>query len=285
MEGCIVQFQRLCQSRSRKLVSVIALMFSVLLVLQTFTLPFKITYSTQHPSSKSPAIIEGNSLNKNFSSQSQKVGKLSLLSDSHGSMNSLNLSKKPDHDLRVNEMEGELQNDDSNDDNWLDDDENPDIEFSNDLGDETILKRVENSNNGFIFIADGNSKENPHLAVEKTGNRGNESMKMQGTVSADSSKKAIISLSITSSTEDTEADIATSLSLKGKQELGDNETFVSTERSQAKLNASGSSATIPSEKNMLVITPLTMSEMYLLFLKNRASRHLMVFTFYSRILT
>ncbi|PKU71167.1 probable glycosyltransferase At3g07620 [Dendrobium catenatum] len=266
MEGCIVQFQRLCQSRSRRLVSVMALILSVLLVFQAFTLPSKRIYSTQYPSSKLPKAFDGGSLNKEFSSQSQRVGKPSLFSNSHGSVNFLQLSKKPDLDSSVSEIDGELQNNDSDDGNWLDDDENPDTEFSGDLRNETILKK--DLDNGFLFMEDGNSKGNSHLAVEKTRILDNELMSMQGVSSVNSSKNAILS-------EETEADIATLLNQQGKQELSDNESFLSSESFLAQVNVSASNVTILNKKNILMKLPLSMSEMNSLFFKNRASRRSM----------
>ncbi|KAH0450687.1 hypothetical protein IEQ34_021379 [Dendrobium chrysotoxum] len=234
MECCIVQFQRLCQSRSGRLVSVMALMLSVLLVFQAFTLPSKRIYSTQYPSSKLPTAFEGGSLSKDFSTQSQRVGKPSLLSNSHGPVNFLQLSKKPDLESSVSEIDGELQNDDSDDGNWLDDDENLDAEFSNDLGNETILKK--DLDNGFLFIADGNSKENSHLAVEKTRILDDELMSMRGVLSVNSSKNGILSVPITSVTEETEADVATLLNQQGKQELSHNESLLSSESFPTQLN-------------------------------------------------
>ncbi|KAL0905814.1 hypothetical protein M5K25_024252 [Dendrobium thyrsiflorum] len=270
MEDCIVQFQRLCQSRSRRLVLVIALMLSVLLVFQAFTLPSKRTYSTQYPSSKLPTAFEGGSLNKDFSSQSQRVGKPSLLSNSNGSVNFLQLSKIPDLESSVSEIDGELQNDDSDDGNWLDDDENLDTEFSDDHGNETILKK--DLDNGFLFMADGNSKENSHLAVEKTRILDDELMSLQGVLSENSSKNAILLVPITS---ETKADIATLLNQQGKQELSDNESLLSSESFLTQLNVSASNETILNKKNILMMLPLSMSEMNSLFFKNRASRRSM----------
>ncbi|XP_020574954.1 probable glycosyltransferase At5g25310 isoform X2 [Phalaenopsis equestris] len=264
MEGCILQFQRLCQNRSRKLISVLALMFSFLLVLHTFTLPSRRTYSTQYPTPKLPANTKLNSLNKNFSSQSQGVGKLSHLSDSYSSIKSLNLSKRPDHDLRVSEVDEKLKNDGSDDSSWLDGDENPVMRFSDDLGDVTGIKKVGDSVYEFLSISDRNRKENPLLDIEQRRIPANELMK--GELSVNSSKNAIISVPIASLTEITKAEMVTSLSQQVKQELSNVLT---------KLNASMSYADTLNEKNALIMSPLTLSEMNSLLCKNRVLHHSM----------
>lgn len=165
MEVCIVRCQWLCQSRSRRLISVIILMVAAVLIFQNFSLSSKTVFSTQIP----PDLQikhDASSLNKDLSST--KDQNISLLSHSQASTDTLNLSETRNHQVTVGRMDREPQKVEKFDgktelDGELDGSENRGTKFS-------ILRKDSEDYNG---------EENPQLVADKVGIVGNASENMQ----------------------------------------------------------------------------------------------------------
>ncbi|KAL0904077.1 hypothetical protein M5K25_026149 [Dendrobium thyrsiflorum] len=266
MEGYIAKSQLLCYVRSRRMVSVMALIVAVVLILQIFTLPSRISISTHFPSSKLPASDVGSSQNTDFYSQSLRLGTLPLSGDSQNLIDSIKIFKEPDHGFSIKEMNEKLEQDEDSDGIIdLDEDEEADTEFAVNLEDESMLKTVKDSEDNFLLIEDGMSKENTPLLVEQTRITGNEREDIERTLSVNSGNDAVFPVPISSSTLQNQ---------KNKQALVDGASM-SSETLTTILHANESAANTLRKKKKLEMPPLSVSEMDMLLLKNRASRRSM----------
>ncbi|KAK8914048.1 putative glycosyltransferase [Platanthera zijinensis] len=207
MEGYIIKCQRSCNTRSRRLVIVMASMAAVLFVLQTLRLP---SFSPHFPSSKSYITDGERSQNEDFLSQSPGVGQLSIESVSNNLVKSVKFSKDSDHGFGIIEMEGELEEDeDSNAAIDLNEGKDTDIEFPVDLENDSILEEIKDSENGFLLKADRNDKEHSPSVVEQTVILGNGTLRVDS--SHDSATEKVISDKF-----DSNASISTTLTTKKK---------------------------------------------------------------------
>ncbi|PKA47282.1 putative glycosyltransferase [Apostasia shenzhenica] len=208
MEGHIAHCRRVFRARRRKLVSTIVLLAMAILVLRTFTVLSRTAFSTKFPSS---------SHDKDFSYQSIRYGKLTLLSD-----------------LQKDKV---LKDKQFRDDADLGNDEDPKngFFFDNDkdsVGGIFTLKRTKerdeksnNLKNGFDFISDGNGEAN--LPLEKTEILDNELVNIQS-LSVNSRNLEMDSVAINSST---------SGSLSNSTTLGKKQKWVMPPLSISELNS------------------------------------------------
>ncbi|KAG0495812.1 hypothetical protein HPP92_000503 [Vanilla planifolia] len=263
MEGFFISYQRLV--RSRKLLPVLTLTVTVVLLLKTFTLLSKTTFSTEFPSSRRPVASQWNSNGKYLSSQTQK---LSLSSDSQKSNDPLLLTERLDLGFGVDLVDGNFENDDNVDEHMdMDEVEDPDIEFIGEHENGVLEQRVMDSENKLKSLSDGIRKEGSSFAVGQSRNSFSIVESMLGTLNENSGEDGMHSIPISSLSKDTKAGIFSSLG---------NETFLSSTNVQIELAANGSTDITLSKKNKVwVMPPLSMSEMNSLLLKNRASRRSM----------
>ncbi|CAL9067429.1 unnamed protein product [Musa banksii] len=293
----MVQLQKPWVTTVRRVVLVIAIALSVL-VFQTFMLSSRTALSSPFPAFSDPETEGRSSLSTVSSYRSLSTGELSLLSDPRNSTGTSPV------DVRTGEND---MLDDDEDDIDLGEDEEPESEFSFDLGNGVILKKVRDPNGGFIklekvvdpnyfpstekvgepapgysFSSDG--KHNAPLVSDQIKNFHNESVSSVAVSSPLVSHTTDPLVDLSTNTSDPISTVTTSTPSSVEQATKTVSSSIkqSTEtlpKDSAQLagkstsyNSFGGNYTPKRRKNKRrAMPPLSMSEMNSLLLKNRAS--------------
>ncbi|RWV97358.1 hypothetical protein GW17_00039856 [Ensete ventricosum] len=309
----MVQLQKPWLTTIQRAVLVIAIAFSVL-VFQTSMLSSRTALSSPFLAFSGPEAEGRSSLSNVSSYHSLRVGQLSLLSDPRNSTGTSPVANTVaplsynfgTNNLDVRTSEDDMSGDDE-DDIDLGEDEEPESEFSFDLGNGVILKKVRDPNGGFIkfekvvdpnyfpstekvgepapgysFSSDG--KHNAPLVSDQIKNFHNESVSSLAVSSPLVSHTTDTLVDLSTNTSDPISTVTTSIPSSEEQatKIVSSSIKQSTEtlpKDSARLagkstsyNSFGDNYTPKRRKNKRrTMPPLSMSEMNSLLLKNRAS--------------
>ncbi|RZS26064.1 hypothetical protein BHM03_00059379 [Ensete ventricosum] len=309
----MVQLQKPWLTTIQRAVLVIAIAFSVL-VFQTFMFSSTTALSSPFLAFSGPEAEGRSSLSNVSSYHSLRVGQLSLLSDPRNSTGTSPVANTVaplsynfgTNNLDVRTSEDDMSGDDE-DDIDLGEDEEPESEFSFDLGNGVILKKVRDPNGGFIkfekvvdpnyfpstekvgepapgysFSSDG--KHNAPLVSDQIKNFHNESVSSLAVSSPLVSHTTDTLVDLSTNTSDPISTVTTSIPSSEEQatKIVSSSIKQSTEtlpKDSARLagkstsyNSFGDNYTPKRRKNKRrTMPPLSMSEMNSLLLKNRAS--------------
>ncbi|KAJ8464433.1 hypothetical protein OPV22_026985 [Ensete ventricosum] len=309
----MVQLQKPWLTTIQRAVLVIAIAFSVL-VFQTSMLSSRTALSSPFLAFSGPEAEGRSSLSNVSSYHSLRVGQLSLLSDPRNSTGTSPVANTVaplsynfgTNNLDVRTSEDDMSGDDE-DDIDLGEDEEPESEFSFDLGNGVILKKVRDPNGGFIkfekvvdpnyfpstekvgepapgysFSSDG--KHNAPLVSDQIKNFHNESVSSLAVSSPLVSHTTDTLVDLSTNTSDPISTVTTSIPSSEEQatKIVSSSIKQSTEtlpKDSARLagkstsyNSFGGNYTPKRRKNKWrTMPPLSMSEMNSLLLKNRAS--------------